>query len=493
MRLALLLTLAAAVYASPQSEALRMDAVRLEQTVHEHPDSALAHYELGIVYRELGDNRSATINLQAAIRGGFDNLGARLNLMEAAFASKHSALALESAHQIISPAVKSQDVLLRVGRLLFDHLFYKEALRAFQLAQQMAPGAFEPAFRLALTQYLLEDYAATIATLKPGGVLAFPSSPEATTLEASAEAELGHFAPAVSQLRAVIKEVPDSPHAYINLALIELDRGNTSEAESILERFRLLGSHSDAKVFYRIRHNSCPDVVDAMKHTSVSVRLSREKGEFYYQLAKQLQKGFNFLSAVELARLAQAEEGNSARVLLVAGASCLNQDPTAAEAVLLLQGALAQDPNLHEAYSLLGRAYAHQGKLDDAIAAYRRAVELHPEASYHVSLGKLLQNRQSALAEFQQALMLDSSFAQAHLELGRTYVDLGELENGRLELEKAIELEPDFYEAEYLLGRLLHQLGEEEQSHQLLKLFADNKAALMQQSVIQAGYVGDGR
>jgi tetratricopeptide (TPR) repeat protein len=475
-----------------QVSAARLDVARLEKTVQEHPDNAFARYQLGLAYRELSDNRSATINLQAAIHGGFDNLGARLNLVEAAFACRQSTLALETAEQILSSPVKSIDVLLRVGRVLFEHLFYKEALHAFQLAQALAPNEFEPRFRLALTDYLLEDYTDALATLRPAGTPLLPPTPEAASLEASAEAEAGHIEPAISLLRTTIETSPRSPHAYVNLALIDLDRGNASEAEALLEQLRSLSPPVDAKVFYRVRRNSCPELAKLAGPGARQEPLSRDKGEFYYQLARQLGQGFNFLSSVELIRLAQATEGNSARVLLVAGKSCLNQDPSAPEAVTLLRAAIVQNSNLHEAYYLLGRAYAHRGRVEEAIKTYRRALELHPDASYYVSLGKVLRNRQSAIVEFQNALTLDSSYAQAHLELGRAWIDLGEFDKARPELEKAIELEPDFYEADYLLGRLLHRLGNEEQSRRMLKLFAENKAVLMQQSVIQAGYVGEG-
>ena len=106
--------------------------------------------------------------------------------------------------------------------------------------------------------------------------------------------------------------------------------------------------------------------------------ISSGQGEFYYQLGSQLLESFNFMSAVELLRLAQSNEGNSARILLAAGASCLNHDPLAAEPVVLLRQAIARDPGSHKAYYLLGRAYTRQGKLAAAIVAYRKAAELHP-------------------------------------------------------------------------------------------------------------------
>jgi tetratricopeptide (TPR) repeat protein len=332
---------------------------------------------------------------------------------------------------------------------------------------------------------------ATVAALKP--LEGIQSSPEAVSLAASAEAKLGQFEMAVSALRGSIATTPRSPHAYINLALIELDRGNDGEAETLLEQFRALHSQTSAKVFYTVSRNSCHEIANTVARGDPPTHSPNEKAEFYYQLATQLQEHFNFLSAAELIRLAQSKEGNSARVLLLAAASCLSHDPLALEPVMLLREAVARDPMLYKAYYLLGRAYTHQGRLEEAAASYRRAAELHPDASYYVDLGKALRNRQSSIAEFERALALDPSDAQAHMELGRTYVQSLDFDKARPELEKAIDLEPDYYEAYYLLGRLFHRVGDEKQSRKLLTLFEEKKSALMQQSVIGAGFANDGQ
>jgi tetratricopeptide (TPR) repeat protein len=454
----------------------------------EQPNDAFAHYKLGLEYRASGDNRRAALELQEAIKAGFNNLGARINLIEAAFASRQSALALEAARQVISPTLQSPDVLLRVGRLLFDHLFYKDAMKAFQLAHEAAPSDFEPRFRMALTQYLLKQYADTIATLQ--SVPNLESNPEAASLDASAEAQLRHAQTAVSLLRRTIEHSPQSPHPYINLALIELDLGNTAEAEKLLERLRALPVQRDAKVFYAVNRNSCPQVAaDSPPH------LSPDKGEFYYQLALQLQQRFHYASAVELARLAQANEGSTARVLYVAGSSCLNLDAQAPEPVQLLRAAVARDPKFDKAYFMLGRAFTRRGDLEAALAAYEEAARLHPDPSYFVSLGRTLAKSSPAraTAAYEQALKLDPSDAEAHLELGRLLVDMKKPEDARTHLEKALALEPDYYEADYLLGRLLYRMGDAEQSRTYMASFEEKKSALMEQSVVGSGFIFGGQ
>jgi tetratricopeptide (TPR) repeat protein len=479
-------------------------AACFEAIATEQPKDAFVHYRLGLVYRELGENRRAAMNLQNAIKGGFRNLGAQINLIEAAFASGQSALGLQAAKDVISPSLRSSDVLLRLGRLLFDHLFYGEALKAFQLAQQAVPEAFEPRFRLALTHYLLKDYADTVAALHSTAGL--ESNPEAASLYASAEAQLGHTETAVSILQRAIERFPQSSHLYINLALIELELGNVLKAEKLLEELRSLPVQRDVKVFYAVNRNSCLDLASAIDHGNAPVHfspdhLSSDTAEFYYQLAVQMQERFHYASAVELIRLAQATEGTSARVLYVAGTSCLNLDPQAPEPIQFLREAVVLNPNFDKAYYMLGRAYTRRGDLEGALHAYQEAARLHPDPSYFLTLGKTLaksansskSDRDGAIAAYERALALDPSYAEVHLELGRLFVQMKNLEKARTQLERALELEPDFYEADYLLGRLFYQMGDREQSRGYLASFEEKKTALMEQSVIGSGFIFGGK
>ena len=139
-------------------------------------------------------------------------------------------------------------------------------------------------------------------------------------------------------------------------------------------------------------------------------------------------------------------------------------------------------------------------QIDQAAEAFKRAAELKSDPAYYVSLGKarknelpIAQKRAEARAAYEQALKIDENYAPAHLELGRLFMDSGELEKAKPELEKALYLEPDFYEAAYLLGRLYHSQQDEQRSSKYMAQFAETKQALLQQSVIGAGYLGDGR
>ena len=466
----------------------------LQDMLKRKPQDAVTQYKLGMVYRDLGDQRSATKFLSAAVEGGFNNLAARMNLIEAAFQARQAALALRTATQLLNMPVKSAAVLLRVGDVLFDHLFYREALKAFNKARAVAPDAFEPRFRAALTSYLLEDHASVVTILQND----VPVSAEAASLVASAKAKFGQFREAKEILRRTIEREPQSSHAYMNLALIELDEGETADAEILLEH--LMGMKSGAKVFYTMKRNSCGEIAREVETGGTTIPPMPEKATFYYQLAVQLQHGSNYLSAAELIDLAWSHGEKSAQALYVAAESCLNQDPMSSASVSLLQHVIQADAGLAQAYFLLGRAYVRQGQIAHAAEAFKRAAELRSDPAYYVSLGKTLkselpanQKRAEAQAAYEQALKIDASYAPAYLELGRLFMDSGELEEAKPELERALDLEPDFYEAAYLLGRLYHSQQDEQRSNKYMAQFVETKKALLEQSVIGAGYLGDGR
>lgn len=469
----------------------------LERSLASDPAPGGVHYELGLAYRGLGDHRKAAAHFESAIEKGFRNLGASYNLTEAYFASRQSAAALNTARQIMLAAPKSADLMLRLGRLLFERLYYREAVNVFRLAHESAPDAFEPRFYLALTEYLLGHYEEVIRLLPEQASLA---NPETANLVAASLAAAGDPDKAALLLRQTLARDPRSPHAYLNLALIRLEQEQPLAAEKLLDDLRTLGSSQDAKVFYSVRRYSCPELVNAIR-ANAPVPVARDKADFYFNLASQMQNRYHYASAVALLSLARLYEGNSGRLLYAAGMNCLNLSPQGPEAIALLRAAVTLDPHHHEAWYLLGRARLRQGNTDQAIAAFRQALALEPRAPYWISLGKTLLSagtpdphtaQRDARAAFLNALALEPSNALAHYEAGRLFHQLEDFSLARTHLERAVELEPDFFEAYYLLSRVCSRTGDRAQSQKYLALFERTKRAAQEQSVVSSGYAGEG-
>jgi tetratricopeptide (TPR) repeat protein len=93
-----------------------------------------------------------------------------------------------------------------------------------------------------------------------------------------------------------------------------------------------------------------------------------------------------------------------------------------------------------------GIALFKEGNLEGAAAAFRRAVELHPDFSWsHHNLGEVLliqEKWHEALAAFQRAIQLNPHFALSYSNLGDVLMKQGKREEAVAAYRRAFELEP---------------------------------------------------
>jgi tetratricopeptide (TPR) repeat protein len=457
------------------------------------------HYQLGLVYRDLGNPGKAAKEFAAAADRGFRNLGVTFNLIAAYFASRQAAAGLELAEQGIGEISKSPDLAFRLGKLLFEHLYYKDALDQFQTAFAHASNDFERRFYLALTHFQLNQFAETIRLLSSDQERT--KNPEIANLLAAGYAKAGAPGTAVELLQEVIRKAPSSPHAYLNLAFLRLEQTQIEEALTLFNNFRALGSQRNAKVFYAVERNSCPELMAEIR-ADQGWRAEPDQADFYLDMASQMQERYHYATAVELLRITRRYEGNSARLFDSAGVSCLNLAPQGPEAFWLLQEAVKLEPSRDWDWYLLGRAYLRQSKAEQALEAFRRALSIQPRGAYAMGIGRALlsiqgpdaeQSRRSAKSAFDQAVALEPSSAVAHFELGKLLSKDGAYAQARNHLARAVELEPDFYEAHYVLSQVCSRAGDPEGTRNHLELFRRAKQAAERQSVVGAGFVSEGR
>lgn len=115
------------------------------------------------------------------------------------------------------------------------------------------------------------------------------------------------------------------------------------------------------------------------------------------------------------------------------------------EAVKEFQKAIELDPNSAHAYDNLATVLSEKKEFVKALEAHLTSIRLEPEsATAHYNLACFLSAHASdfAVAEYKEAIQLDPSYPDAHLNLGLTYADSGEFEEATRELETAIELDP---------------------------------------------------
>lgn len=180
------------------------------------------------------------------------------------------------------------------------------------------------------------------------------------------------------------------------------------------------------------------------------------------------------------------------------------------QALAYVDSAEARSPHLADVPFLRGRIYAELVRLDDAKAAYRQALDMRPtypgawnnlgntafrEQEYteainyyhrelatnpdprpwrgiaraYVELGET----DSARYAFDQALAMDSTFAQAHFGKALLLDDLGDPEGALQAVQRALSYEPDNLEYQYYVGSYLVKLGRPDEALALLEAVAE--------------------
>ncbi|MBL6934212.1 MAG: tetratricopeptide repeat protein [Alphaproteobacteria bacterium] len=170
-----------------------------------------------------------------------------------------------------------------------------------------------------------------------------------------------------------------------------------------------------------------------------------------------------------IALMPEAADYHNTRGLVLRGLERLDEAESA------LERALEIAPDHGEARANLGAALTRRADRlleeeahKEAQALCRRVVELTPDnATAHNNLGKALTaagKDGDAVAAFDRAAGLDSSFAAAHYNLGTLLQKRGESQRAVTVLGRAVEIDPDYAEAWSNLGQAWQSLGRHEEA-----------------------------
>lgn len=164
-----------------------------------------------------------------------------------------------------------------------------------------------------------------------------------------------------------------------------------------------------------------------------------------------------------------------------AGTTALDKGQTA-QAVVLLNQAIAADPNDHVALNTLGIALAKQGKYDEALEHLQRAYTLKHDAETLLSTGMvyyLQHDYEAAIKTWNRALELDGKITPLYGNIGFAFLRSGDLQNAEDSFRKLIKLKPNSHLAykglaltKYLSGEISAAMKAAEQARTLAPGFA---------------------
>lgn len=473
-------------------------AKRYEESLSADPGQRILHYRTGILYRQLAEHSKAASHLAEAFEQGFRNTAVQFHLAAARFAAGQLAAGLDSARSILRQGQPGGDVALRVGQLLFQHLFYRDAIEAFETAFKGPGQSLEARVYLALTHHLLNRHERTVELLEPLAGPGGSGNAEVLTLLAAALASLDRFAEAEALFERAIAKEPSSPHAYLNLALVLLEQGKAEIAEGWFSKMHLSAGPASPKVFYAIQRNSCGEAYREVAGGAAGEGggADPEQGLQFFEFASTLGARHHHGTAVELLRIAARDatghELHWPRLLRALAISCLNLEPASEIPARLLERAIELDPRDHQAHFLLGRSHQERHRPDQAAEAFERAVQVQPDAvPYYTELARSLTSSglgadeaARAVTILAKAIEIAPSDASARFELGKLHMAQGRLEEASEQLRQAVEAEPEFYEAYYVLGQINARLRQPDRAREYLRMFEAKKAAIDARSTI---------
>ncbi|MGY8823951.1 MAG: tetratricopeptide repeat protein [Candidatus Latescibacterota bacterium] len=375
---------------------------------------AEVHFELGNLEALLGRIDAAAEAYQAAIIADPTHNRARHNLAVTEADQGRLPRAIELLEQMPSdpPALRTLP------------LFYAKQGR-YDLAEKtlraaLAAGGNPVDIRQQLGQLYLRQGRHTEAQAELGHTLALDSTQvESRRLMGLSHLSQRHYTEALSAFQRVISDRPFHTEAHYNLAAALSALGRRDEAGSALARFEMLSGRAAQIARLRRQLDADPDHLETRLELAYLYRqLGQNAAARTHYRAALLVRPDHLETLVQLSDLLLAEE-------------------EADEALELCQRGIA----LHPKDIRTNKLYFAQG-----LIGLRRG-------QYH-----------QARADFEHALALDPSSAEAWNNLGNALLALGQTAQAQRALEAAVNADPSLADAHYNLGSLFLQQGQLDQA-----------------------------
>ena len=401
----------------------------LKNVVTARPDSADAHFNLGMLYVKQGQPQQE----------------------QAAVAEFQEALRLEAGMDAGR---------LALGQVLLSLQKYSEAVPVILDYTRRKPKDAQGFYALGLAYEGVGKSDTAIEALEHSASLA-PNDADVRLRLGGQLARLGKTNDAIQQLQAAERIRPSDAETHHQLALLLEKAGETERARSERARFTALKSEGDKEAAIARfndegnRFLSAGNPKAAAENYRKAVQLKPSDGRLHYNLSLALDRLGNLRSEQKELERAVELDPNLAVAHNQLGLLAL-QGGQYAEAEQRFRKALAIDPKFAEAESNLGVLYSQQGKNAEAASLFQQATQNDPKyAKAYVNLG-LLMAQQGASPEaerqFRTAIQVDSGYAGAYAALGMLLTKTGHGPEGVRNFQQAVALEPGSAEAHLNLG-----------------------------------------
>jgi tetratricopeptide (TPR) repeat protein len=437
----------------------------------EDPNNPRIRNFRGIVLARLGQNTEAASEYQEAIRldplieDAYRNLGYLLW-------TEHD---LERAREALVRAVelsrKDSFAHYYLGRVQLDGQFYAEAFQELELSD--VPWPVEPGFLIEVAAGYLalgrqEEARKTLHQLASLPLLDAQSVRVASLLLAVRENDnaIGLIRNLSGRPAAAL-----APWAQFDLALAYLFAGRYQEAadqaqnylstlhSTGLESGQLVSGWSLAGMAYA-RLGQGDRAVDALRRAAA---LAPDREEHWLNLTRELMELSRYSEAISGVQDGLAVNPKSYALHLRLGAADLSAGRYE-EAENVFRNLVEGGDPLPTSYIGLAQVLLRMGRAEEA-ASELSAAQRKLGAIFLISYFRGLSldragKRLEAIPAFQEAIRLNPSSAEAHLELGKAELAVGRLNDAIVELRETLHLSPGNVQARRLLSRAYQRAGD---------------------------------
>ena len=454
----------------------------------EHPGNARIHNFRGILLVQMAKNAEAAAEYQEAIR--LDPLleDAYRNLGFLRWTERQLGPALEALRHAAELSPDDSFAHYYLGRVELDAQQYEPAFRELEASRQPLPPDASLLIQAATGYVALgrqDDARKLLAQL-----MNLPLSDARSASVASLLVSVHENDSAIKILQTLNKGRGAAQPSWIefDLALAYLLAGSYDQAAEEALRSRKAARQDGTESSQSAQAWSVAGIAYAhLNRGEESVGALRQAATFapreeehWLNLTRELMELGRFPEAVVEAQNGLAANPRSYALRLRLGAAYLAAGRYAESESIFRDLVAAGDP-LPLGYIGLAQALLRTGRAEDAAAELLDAQnKLGPRflLSYFRGLALARAAKPAdALAAFEQALQLDPKNAEAHLNLGKTELNLGHVNEAIPELQEVLRLDPANAQAKRLLSQAYRRAGDANKAAKYAESSAEVPAA----------------
>ncbi len=459
-----------------------MEAALAELTAAEQEDAndPRIHNFRGIVLARLGQSTEAASEYQEAIR--LDPLieDAYRNLGYLEWTEHHLERARVALVRAVELSPTDSFAHYYLGRVQLDGQLYAEAFRELELSD--VPWPVEPGFLIEVAAGYLALGRQEEARKTLHQLASLPLPDAQTVRVASLLLAVHENDTAIGLMRKLSgrQGAALAPWAQFDLSLAHLLAGRYEEAADQVQHFisalpstpsesdQIVPWWSLAGIAYA-RLGQGDRAVDAFDRAAA---LAPDREEYWLNLTRELMELSRYREAISAVQEGLAASPESYALHLRLGAADLSAGRYEEAETVFRNLVEAGDP-LPTSYIGLAQVLLRMGRAEEA-ASELSAAQRKLGAIFLISYFRGLSldragKRDEAVPAFQEAIRLNPNSPEAHLELGKTELAVGRVNDAIVELQHARHLSPGNVQAQRLLSQAYRRAGDAKRAAQ----FAD--------------------